>query len=117
MGRLFNPYRFKTGRLMDFTGPGFEPTPDIDADPGSYEILAWDVALGDCLAFHDRTLHAAPGTAADGPRRRVLSTRWLGDDVYYAPRKGTLFNKFQYLFEERGARPDDETVFPRLWPR
>ena len=116
-GRWFVPYRFKDGTLMDFTDPGYEPTPDIEAELDRHDILGWDTAPGDCLAFHDRTLHAAHPNASSTTRRRVLSTRWLGDDVRYAPRQGTMFDYLRHLFEERGARLDDESVFPRLWPR
>ena len=43
---------------------GFELVPDIDAvRDAADDIVAFDVEPGDVIAFHFRTLHAAPGTA------------------------------------------------------
>ncbi|TXL79605.1 hypothetical protein FHP25_06635 [Vineibacter terrae] len=60
-----------------------EPIPDIDADRAAYDILRWDMAAGDCIAFHGLAVHGSPGNQDGGRRRRALSTRWLGDDIVY----------------------------------
>ena len=41
-------------------------------------ILQWAVEPGDCIVFHMKTLHGAPGNLSKLNQRRILSTRWLG---------------------------------------
>lgn len=62
---------------------GYEEVPDID---DSYEILSWALEPGDCVVFHGATLHGAAGNASLTAPRRVLSTRWLGDDARFTNR-------------------------------
>jgi len=52
-----------------------------------------------------------------GPhRRRVLSVRFLGDDVRHAPRPWTTSPPFPGLAEELPAgAPMDHPLFPVLW--
>ncbi|XP_078682522.1 putative phytanoyl-CoA dioxygenase [Branchiostoma floridae x Branchiostoma belcheri] len=69
----------------DTSGKVFRDVPDIDGDRDNYDILTWDVQPGDCIVFHMKTLHGAPANTAQTPRR-VVSTRWLGDDAVLAPR-------------------------------
>ena len=38
---------------------------------------------GDCLIFHNRTRHGAPGNSLKATRRRALATHWIGDDITY----------------------------------
>ena len=49
---------------------------------------------GDVVAFHFRTLHAAPGTGGHPHRRRVVSFRYVGDDVRFATRPWTTSPPF-----------------------
>lgn len=44
----------------------------------NYSIVRFDVQPGDCIVFHMRSLHSAPGNDSLSISRRVLSTRWLG---------------------------------------
>lgn len=86
--------------------------PDIDADRGAHRILAWDLEPGDVLWFHGLTVHGAPGVA--GPtNRRVLSLRFVGDDVRWAPRPWRTSPPFPELVGalEPGA-PLDHPLFP-----
>ena len=62
------------------------PVPDIDADPGAHELLAWELDLGDAVVFHMKSVHGAPGTEGHDARRRAFSTRWVGDDATWAER-------------------------------
>ena len=59
------------------------------------------------------TLHAAGGVA--GPhRRRVLSVRFLGDDITHAPRPWTTSPPFAGLVDELPAgAPDGAPAVPR----
>ena len=70
--------------------PRFEPMPDIDAERDRHVFLSWDMAPGDVIAFHARTVHGAPGNAQADRRRRAYATRWLGADARYAERPGTV---------------------------
>lgn len=62
----------------------FEPTPDIDANPGAYDILSWDMQPGDCIVFNALTLHGAPGNPSAADARRFV-TRWVGAGAVLAP--------------------------------
>lgn len=72
---------------------GLPPVPDISSgvERGEYELLSWDMQAGDVLLFYSATLHGAPGNnKANASRRRGYACRWLGDDVRFDPRPGTM---------------------------
>lgn len=91
--------------------------PDIDASRAAFDILGWALSPGDVVCFHMLTLHAAAGV--DGAhRRRVLSVRFVGDDVRHAPRPWKTSPDFPGLAAELPAgAPLDHPLFPVLWPR
>jgi ectoine hydroxylase-related dioxygenase (phytanoyl-CoA dioxygenase family) len=80
-------------------------------------ILGWELEPGDAVFFHMLTLHSAGGV--EGPhRRRVLSVRFLGDDMVHAPRPWTTSPPFPGLEDELAAgAPLDHPLFPVLWRR
>ncbi|ELU17267.1 hypothetical protein CAPTEDRAFT_192845 [Capitella teleta] len=89
-GKWFHPRKFATE--LNYTeskvvkhGRKYHAVPDVEANPDEYEVLKWAVQPGDCLAFHMLTLHGAPSNTTDTPRR-VVSLRFLGDDVTLAER-------------------------------
>lgn len=86
-GRRFVPRKF-VDQTAYVDQPGdFEFVPDIDAVRDSHVIVSFDMEPGDVLAFHFRTLHAAPGTAGrTSTRRRAVSFRYLGSDARFATR-------------------------------
>ncbi len=57
--------------------------PDWDCIEGDHEIVYAPMDPGDCLVFHSRTHHSAPGNLATANRRRALATHWIGDDITY----------------------------------
>ena len=69
------------------------------------------VEPGDVIAFHFRTLHAAPGTAGllDG-RRRAVSFRYVGSDARFAARPWLHSPPFDPI--DPGAPLDDERFPP-----
>ena len=76
-GRWFQPKFFKQGGVdLAVQDPRFEPLPDLDAERGQHEFLAWDMAPGDVIAFHALTLHGASGNLSTSRRRRAWATRW-----------------------------------------
>jgi ectoine hydroxylase-related dioxygenase (phytanoyl-CoA dioxygenase family) len=114
--KYFAPVAFgtKAGWTADFHG---EKCPDIEADRARYDVVGFDVEPGDAIVFSAWTLHGAPGNA--GTKRRVaLSTRWLGDDVTWAPHPGcdpTVRQKDVSVTP--GSYPADDDRFPEVWSR
>lgn len=79
----------------------------------------WPCAAGDILLIHPKTIHASlPRKASNTGRRIALTTRWLGDDVCWAPNALTI--KIPSLestgLMRTGAPPPDE-LFPIVWEK
>lgn len=90
-GRWFTPRKFATLKNYQAEDEGcdlsrYETLPDIDGQPERYEILSWALEPGDCVVFHGLTLHGAAGNASRDTSRRVIATRWFGDDARFARR-------------------------------
>jgi ectoine hydroxylase-related dioxygenase (phytanoyl-CoA dioxygenase family) len=109
------PRSFMSNEAKWFPEGSLKDLPDVDADPERYKVLGWALEPGDAVFFHMLTLHGAGGAAA---RRRVLSVRFLGDDVVHAPRPWRTSPPFAGLSDElpKGA-PMDHPMFPVLWER
>src|SRR5690606_21495498 len=89
-GKWYRPQRFVDGSLRPDDDPRWEMLPDIDADRDAHRIVSWAVEPGDCVVFHGLTLHGAPGNTSSTLRRRVLTTRWMGDDTRFVLRPGEM---------------------------
>ncbi|MDE0310586.1 MAG: phytanoyl-CoA dioxygenase family protein [Acidiferrobacterales bacterium] len=113
--RLFHPVSFLDGEDFESAEKHLEAAPDVNQDHGDFEVLAWDLQPGDCIAFHFLTLH---GTTAGKikARRRAVSTRWLGDDVTYCERAIETSPPFPDIGLEPGQRMRTDW-FPVLWRR
>jgi ectoine hydroxylase-related dioxygenase (phytanoyl-CoA dioxygenase family) len=114
--RWFQPELTRLGEDLYPPNTEFERMPDIQADRDSYDIAAYDMEPGDCIAFNGMTVHGAPGNPRQTHRRRALSTVWLGDDAVFATRPGPV----RPSFEGHGLKPGDSMdspYFPRVWPR
>ena len=113
-GRLYYPRLFISHQNYAEGADGFETIPDIDAHRDDYNILSWQLALGDCVVFHMRTIHGAPATTGLKTRRRGFSTRWLGDDARFARRPWQTSPPYR----EVDLNPGDEMQhpsFPAVW--
>jgi ectoine hydroxylase-related dioxygenase (phytanoyl-CoA dioxygenase family) len=113
-GQWFMPRSFLDGQAKWFPDGSLSELPDIDADPERFPVIGWELEPGDAVFFHMLTLHAAAGV--DGTRRRrVLSVRFLGDDMVHAPRPWVTSPPFPGLEDEL---PDgaalDHPLFPVL---
>lgn len=80
-------------------------------------IRTWPCDKGDILLIHPKTIHASlPRKAGTTGRRIALTTRWLGDDVVWAP--NPLSIKIPSLeatgLMKVGAPPPD-ALFPIVW--
>ena len=53
---------------------------------GKWPIISWPCEPGDCVVFHGKTLHGSDGNESENVWRRVLSTRWFGEDAKIASR-------------------------------
>lgn len=110
-GKDFKPMRFDGTEL--FPGDQSPAAPDVEAERSNLDILGWDLAPGDAVAFNFRCLHGAPANSS-ATRRRAISMRWVGDDAVFAKRQGTTSPAFPDLTFEDGA-PFDGPDFPVLY--
>jgi ectoine hydroxylase-related dioxygenase (phytanoyl-CoA dioxygenase family) len=81
---------------------------DIPPDP--QPVIGWGLEPGDVVFFHALTLHRSAGSAT---RRRVVSFRYMGDDVRHAPRRWRTSPPFDGLAEEL---PDGAEMEHPLFP-
>ena len=79
---LFEAVPFDKSSSFNGSRDGRPAVPDVDQDVDPDLIMQWELEPGDCLIFHARTLHAAPGNPLPHSRR-VLSTCWAGDDARF----------------------------------
>ena len=109
----FRPKRFDGTPL--YADDDFVETPDIEAQRGALSIVGWAMEPGDAVAFNFRTLHGAPANAS-ARTRRVVSSRWVGDDARWAERKGPTSPPFPHLHLADGA-PFEAPDFPLVYRR
>ena len=115
-GPWYMPRTFLDAQARWFPEGSLAELPDIAADPEQFPVIGWELEPGDAVCFHMQTLHTAAGNPGPG-RRRVLSLRFLGDDMVHAPRAWTTSPPFPGLKEELPAgAPMDHPLFPVVWP-
>jgi ectoine hydroxylase-related dioxygenase (phytanoyl-CoA dioxygenase family) len=102
--RRFIPNRFVDDLPYTTAAPGFELFPTADELEGLGDTVVCPAEPGDVVAFHFRTLHSAPGTINHTTRRRVISMRYVGDDVRWTSRPW----KTSPPFEPEGLNNGDE---------
>lgn len=109
------PRSFMNNEAKWFPEGSLQELPDIDGDPEKFRILAWPLEPGDAVFFNMLTLHGAGGVSG-GRRRRVVSFRFIGDDITHAPRPWRTSPPFPGLADTlpRGARME-HPLFPLLW--
>jgi len=92
--------------------------PDIEGAPEDYDIVSFDVAPGDVIIHHVKTVHGAGGNPSDRWRRAV-SLRYCGDQVRYLDRAGAIPQVGVSHGLKDGDRllaPDYPVVWPKPWP-
>lgn len=104
-------------------------TPPADFKPWSHllgrvqaagaPIQSWPAKAGDVLVIHPKTIHASAQRAAGKPGRRLaFSSRWIGDDIRYAPNPVAMA-----ITGVKGSsplvpgQPLPEDAFPVSWRR
>ncbi|XP_002738455.1 uncharacterized protein LOC100372635 [Saccoglossus kowalevskii] len=117
-GKWFHPRKFATllnyDKISDYLeGRKYEQMPDIDNEIDKYEILKWEMKPGDCVVFHMLAVHGAPANTSLNTPRRVLATRWLGEDAVMATRPWKPSPPIT-----GGLKPGDRVLcdkFPLVW--
>ena len=114
LGQRFRPERINGGWYDGYgEKDGFVPPPPIAENPEGYDLLSWDMEVGDCIVFHGLTLHGAPGNNTQD-QRRAISLVLVGDDAVYVERP----RETQPDYAGSGLAPGDaidNQYFPRLF--
>ena len=121
--KLFMRVRFADGHPtfepQEVAGQTYHPPPDVNADPGAYDLLLWDLELGDCIYFDMRTLHGGLSTVTPTQTVRRFTLRMTAPDGLIRYR-GDWAKSERALFETAGYKEGDRIAgdfFPQLWPR
>ena len=98
--------------------PGRKRCPNFEQRRGdpAVRFLEWEMAPGDALVIHPRTLHFSYGNRTRDPRRVAYVTWWHGEDVVWAyrPECETSPPGVDFGAMPRGKRPT-APEFPILW--
>jgi ectoine hydroxylase-related dioxygenase (phytanoyl-CoA dioxygenase family) len=111
--RRFIPNKFVDDSPYVAEANGFELFPTVEELESLGDTVVCEAEPGDVVAFHFRTLHSAPGTSNHASRRRIISFRYIGDDVRWATRPW----KTSPPFEPEGLNDGDvldEKRFPTI---
>lgn len=118
-----DPHRYhSTFSPQDVERPeNFRPWSELTARVTAPDapIQSWPAKAGDVLVIHPKTIHgSAPRTGAPSGRRLAFSSRWIGDDIRYAPTPLSL----GLALKEGGRGPVvgealPEDSFPISWRR
>jgi ectoine hydroxylase-related dioxygenase (phytanoyl-CoA dioxygenase family) len=105
---------------VDFSKVADQEFPDINADPGRFGVVSWEMQPGDCIAFNGRTMHGGSGKLDNDRNLRIFTTKWLGDDARIKFRNYGMDPDFSSLMIKKGLksgdRPDTD-MYPRVWPK
>jgi ectoine hydroxylase-related dioxygenase (phytanoyl-CoA dioxygenase family) len=116
LGPWLMPRTFLAGKANWFPEGTLAELPDVDADRDAFDIKRYEMAPGDAIFFDFLAVHGAPGFPFSG-RRRVLSLRYLSDDVRHAPRRWRTSPPFEGLDRQLDAgSPMEHPLFPVVWP-
>ena len=115
-GPWFMPRTFLDDQAQWFPDGSLAELPDFTAEPERWKVIGWELEPGDAIFFNMLTVHGSAGVT--GPnRRRVLSVRFLGDDMVHTPRDWVTSPPFPGLVDELPAgAPLDHELFPILFP-
>lgn len=95
-GPWYVPRAFLDREARWFAEGELEELPDVAAMPPE-RLRTWALEPGDAIFFHFAAIHGAAGTTE---RRRVLSLRYIGDDITFAPRPWVTSPPFPGLEDE-----------------
>ena len=116
-GPWYMPRTFLDDRAAWFPEGALAELPDFAAEPERWRVIGWELEPGDAVFFDMLTVHGSGGVPGSG-RRRVLSVRFLGDDMVHAPRDWPTSPPFPGLDAELApGAPMDHWRFPILLDR
>ena len=123
MNKLFMRVRFADGHssgpgACEVNGQTYHLPPDVNADPDAFELLQWDLDLGDCIFFDMRTLHGGLTSTIPTETVRRFTLRMTAPDGMIRYR-GDWAKDERAIFEAAGYSNGDRidgSFFPRLWP-
>ncbi len=72
-----------------FPGSQFPKLPDIEGNSSEYDIVYYPAEPGDVIVHHANTVHGSTGNRSSRDRL-AYSLHYLGDDVRYCERVGTI---------------------------
>ena len=94
------------------------PVPDVESDPESFGVVAWDMEPGDCLMFHGLTLHGGSGRLREDRELRVFGANFFGEDARMLQRRGGTDPDLSAVCAVNGLSPGDAMAcdaFPLVW--
>ncbi|MEM6489544.1 MAG: phytanoyl-CoA dioxygenase family protein [Pseudomonadota bacterium] len=125
--KLFMRVRFADGHRTDgpsedgveVNGQRYHVPPDVSAAPGDFDLMQWDLDLGDCIFFDMATLHGALAETVPTETVRRFTLRMTAPDgrIRY---RGDWAAGERAIFEAAGYREGDRIAgdfFPQLWPQ
>ena len=115
LGPWFMPRTFLDEQARWFPEGSLAEMPDFSTNPERWPVIGWELEPGDAVFFNMATAHGSGGVPGPG-HRRVMSIRFLGDDMVHAPRTWRTSPPFPGLEAELPAgAPLDHRLFPILW--
>lgn len=115
LGPRYLPRTFLDGDARWFPEGSLTEMPDFDTELDEHEVIGWELEPGDAVFFDMLAVHGAGGFPGPG-RRRVLSLRFIGDDIVHAERPWRTSPPFDDVELVDGA-PMDADAFPVLFRR
>lgn len=115
--RAFFDGRTSLDQPVRVNGVDYEAAPDIDGAPEDFDIVSFDLEVGDCLFFDIRTLHGALKTRIPGHDSMRFTARFAHQDCRIRYR-GDWAKGERAIFEAAGHKEGDaldSDFFPRLW--
>jgi ectoine hydroxylase-related dioxygenase (phytanoyl-CoA dioxygenase family) len=114
-GPWLMPRAFLDNQARWFPDGSLTELPDVEANRAAYPIISWEIEPGDAVFFHMLALHGSAGVSGVN-RRRVLSVRFIGDDIRHAPRRWKTSPHFPGLAETLPAGAEmAHPLFPIVW--
>ena len=121
--KLFMRVRFADGHASQdaqiVNDRTYHSPPDVNANPDAFDLLQWDLELGDCIFFDMRTLHGGLSSVMPTETVRRFTLRMTGPDGVIRYR-GDWAKEERAMFEAAGYGEGDKIdgpFFPQLWSR
>ncbi|MFT5194676.1 MAG: ectoine hydroxylase-related dioxygenase (phytanoyl-CoA dioxygenase family), partial [Candidatus Promineifilaceae bacterium] len=124
-GKHFMRVRFADGHKADVNekvtvnGVTYEPPPDINGNPDDFDLVSFDLDVGDCIYFDMRTLHGGLSDVIPTETVRRYTLRMTKEDGMLRYR-GDWAKGEREMFEAAGYKEGDAIAgnfFPQLYPR